>query len=225
MDSLYISLDLFEQDNNDRATAFSLSKMGLAQDALGNHQEALQYHQKSLVIFQESDNQAGQGYALSRMSLGAFLLKDYQTALQLGEEALTEFSKIGHRWGRCASLARMAYAKIGLGENSDARRLFLESLAIAHEHQLDPLCLHALAGIACLKRIIGDEKNGQEIMDYVQRHPKTPEIYITITEEWFKPDRNQKRAQKKRVSNPNLVELAQKILEQEGLAELPHSAT
>jgi predicted ATPase/DNA-binding SARP family transcriptional activator/tetratricopeptide (TPR) repeat protein len=215
IENFFLSLDLFEQDQNDRGTAFSLSKIGLAYDAVGNYQNAITYHQKSLEIFQESDNQAGQGYALSRMSLGALLLQDYQSALQFGEQALVEFSKIGHRWGRCASLTRIAYAKLGLGKTIDAKHTFLDALAIAHEHQLDPLCLHALAGIACLKTTLGDKINGQAIMDYVQRHPKTPEIYLSLNRFWFKLDGEQKAAPRNQISDPELTEIARTILQQD----------
>ncbi|MFV1949490.1 MAG: tetratricopeptide repeat protein [Anaerolineales bacterium] len=215
MESFFISLDLFEQDNNDRGTAFSLSKMGLAQDGLGNYQKANSYHEKSLRIFRESDNQAGQGYALSRMSLGALLLKDYQSALKFGEEALVEFRKIGHRWGKCASLSRIAYAKLGLCELTEARQLFLEALSIAHDHQLDPLSLHALAGIACLKVTTGEKKDGQALMEYVQKHSKTPEIYITVNRKWFKIEKKQKMEQRNQVSDPELAFITGKILEQE----------
>ena len=213
MESFQISLDLFKQDNNDRGTAFSLSKMGLAQDGLGNYQDALNYHQKSLKIFRESNNQAGQGYALSRMSIGALLLKDYQTALQYGKEALAAFSEIGHRWGKCASLCRIAYARLGLGEISEARVIFLEALAIAHKHQLDPLCLHALAGIACLKLTSGEKQEGQTLMDYIQQHPKTPAIYITINRDWFNIT-NKNLNQRKKEVEPELTVVAQKILDQ-----------
>jgi tetratricopeptide (TPR) repeat protein len=214
MDNFLISLDLFKQDNNHRGTAFSLSKMGLAQDAVGNYQEAFTYHQDSLKIFQESDNQAGQGYALSRMSLGALLLKDYQSALEYGEEALIAFSKIGHRWGRCASMVRIAYAYLGLGETTNAEKRFLDALAIAHEHRLDPLCLHALAGIACLKVTIGDQKNGHTIIAYVQRHPKTPEIYLSVVKDWFELDKKQKAAPNRKIVDPELAEIAKNVLDQ-----------
>ncbi|MCJ7715685.1 MAG: tetratricopeptide repeat protein [Anaerolineales bacterium] len=212
MESFHLSLNLFIQDNNDRGTAFSYSKMALAQDGLGNYQDAINYHQKSLKIFRESNNKEGQGYALSRMSLGALLLKDYLPALQYGEEALVEFNKIGHRWGKCASLCRIAYARLGLGEISEARGIFLEALALAHEHQLDPLCLHALAGIACLKLTSGEKQEGQTLMDYIQQHPKTPAIYITINRDWFNIT-NKNLNQRKKEVEPELTVVAQKILD------------
>lgn len=215
MDSLFISLNLFEEDNNDRGTAYSLSKMGLAQDGLGNYQDASDYHEKSLKIFRESNNREGQGYALSRMSLGALLLKNYQSALKFGEEALYEFGEIGHRWGKCASLTRIAYAKLGLGEISEAKRLFLEALSLAQAHQLDPLSLHALAGIACLKAATGAKKEGLSLMEYVQLHPKTPEIYITVNREWFKIEKRQKLYQRNQKAEPELKYIASIILEQE----------
>ena len=147
------------------------------------------------------------------MSLGALLLKDYPAALQFGREALAEFAKIGHRWGKCASLTRIAYAKLGLGEIPESKQLFLEALEIASKHELDPLCLHALAGIACLRAASGEVKDGQELMKYILRHPKTPEIYITVTREWFKIDQIQKSDRKKQRSDPELTVIAENILE------------
>ena len=126
-----------------------------------------------------------------------------------------EFSEIGHRWGRCASLSRIGYAKLGLGELSEAKINFLEALGIAHEHQLDPLRLHALAGIACLKYIAGSKKEAQTLLKTILGHPKTPEIYLEVIENWLKIHKKQKRRNTNQDIDPELDLLVKRILDTE----------
>ena len=185
MKSLNDSLECFGKQNNHWGKAFSYSKMGLASDGLGNYQEALNYHHQSLSIFKQTGDHAGQGYDLSRMSLGALLLGDYQSALQYGLDGMEQFKEVGHRWGICVSLCRIGYAKLGLEEIDEAGSMLREAMEMSHQNLLDPLCLHALGGIAIQELLSGNQSEALGLSKYVILHPKTPEIYKELTWKWF----------------------------------------
>ena len=201
MKSLHDSLSCFEKQNNQWGKAFSYSKMGLASDGLGNYQEALNYHHQSLSIFKQTDDHAGQGYDLSRMSLGALLLGDYQSALQYGLDGMKQFKEVGHRWGICVSLCRIGYAKLGLGEIDEAGSILRQAMEMSHQNLLDPLCLHALGGIAIHMLLSGNQSEALGLSKYVILHQKTPEIYKELTWKWF----DQKKVLKKGTDEDQLT--------------------
>lgn len=189
MESLSASLELFSRQGSEWGKAFAYSKMGLALDGLGLFEEASKHHYLSLSIFTMMDDLAGQGYALSRMSLGALLLHDYHTALEYGQQGLGFFKEVGHRWGICASTIRMGYAKLGLGELADAEALFREALDLGSHNQLEPLCLHAIGGIAVHNLLSGTISRAEELAVRIYQHPKTPAIYKELNWIWFDKNR------------------------------------
>jgi predicted ATPase/DNA-binding SARP family transcriptional activator len=185
LNNLFTSRELFSSDKNHWGEAFSLSKIGLAKDGLGLYSEAIEYHQKSLDIFQITGDHAGQGYALSRMSLGALLLENFEEALDYGRQGLEHFTESGHRWGICVSLLRIGYANLGLGNKQEAGEFFKQALQSCLKHNLEPLSLHGLAGIAIYKLISGKKSNAIELIQFVNNHPKTPAIYKDLSQIWF----------------------------------------
>ena len=185
MESLNTSLELFSRQGNEWGKAFAYSKMGLALDGLGMFEEATKNHYLSLSIFKMMGDLAGQGYALSRMSLGALLLHDYHSALEFGLQGLDFFKEVGHRWGICASNIRIGYAKLGLGEIADAEPFLIEALDLGSHNQLEPLCLHAIGGIAVHSLLSGNIPWAEELAVHIYQHPKTPAIYKELNWIWF----------------------------------------
>jgi len=213
MKSLNDSLECFGKQNNHWGKAFSYSKMGLASDGMGNYQEALNYHHQSLSIFKQTGDHAGQGYDLSRMSLGSLLLGDYQSALQYGLDGMEQFKEVGHRWGVCVSLCRIGYAKLGMGKINEAGSILREAMVMSHQNQLDPLCLHAIGGIAIQKLLSGNKSEALELSRYVIQHPKTPAIYNELTRKWFDRKKKLNKATDKDQSTLDMI--VQKILNEQ----------
>jgi predicted ATPase/DNA-binding SARP family transcriptional activator len=177
--------DLCEGLESDWGEAFAVSKMGLAADGLKRHDQAVEYHRRALAIFERTDDRAGKAYALSRMSMGKYFLEEYEEAMRLGKEGLGLFSEIGHRWGISFSLSYIGYALVGLGELEQARQFFREGLVRAREHDLAPLRLCGLAGLACVLALEGDERKALRLFKFVRDHPQTPALYVEMAERWF----------------------------------------
>jgi tetratricopeptide (TPR) repeat protein len=170
--------DVFLRVQNYWGAGFTITKMGLASDGMGNHLRAMDYHQKAIDIFIRTENQAGQAYSLSRMSMSACFLSKYGDALKFGQEAYEKFEEIRHRWGMSCTLTRIGLAYLGLGEIKKAEEVLVKALRLSRSDQMAPLSLYAMAGIACMRYKAGDIRRGMDLMGVVMRHPKTPHAYL-----------------------------------------------
>ena len=179
------SYELFARSGALWGTAFALSKMGLASDGLGEHAQALRYHQEALSTFERVGNNVGKAYSLSRMSMSACFLGEYPQAIRFGQEGQRIFEETGHRWGVCASLCRLGFATIGLGDVERAKGHFETALRQSQEHQILPLSLYALAGLACTLAQEGEKGRALELFRYVRRHPQTPAPYLEQALRWI----------------------------------------
>jgi len=180
------SYSLFIKDGNIWASSFALSKMGLAADGLGEHAAAMKYFQEAFKIFLDTGDVTGQAYSLSRMSIGAYFLEDYENSIDLGNQALELFRNINHMWGICSSLGHLGFSHLGLGREKEAQAIFYDLLEQASEAEMAPLCLYALAGIACSHIIEGNEKEGYPLMQYVQSHHRMPALYSDVAKDFLR---------------------------------------
>lgn len=184
--SLQKCYELFEERGTLWGTAFTLSKMGLAVDGLGEHARAKKYHEEALSVFELLDSQAGKAYALSRMSMSAYFMEEYPEAARLGQEGYAMFEKIGHRWGLCTALCGLGFASIGLRDLAKAKACFQTALKESRSDQIVPQSLYALLGLACLVALEGEEKKALEVVRYVRAHPETPTIYLEQASRWIR---------------------------------------
>jgi predicted ATPase/DNA-binding SARP family transcriptional activator len=189
LESLQKCYELYEHKGILWGMAFAMSKMGLAEDGLGDFHQSKQYHQQALAIFDKISNQAGKGYALSRMSMSAYFLEEYSQSINLAQEGYQIFLTLGHHWGVCTSLCRLGFGYIGMGKLQDAKSCFWDALQQSRKYQMIPLSLYALAGISAVKILSeGEHKSALELFRYVNHHPQIPEIYLQQTARWFKPE-------------------------------------
>jgi len=177
--------DIFMEQGTFWGAAFAISKLGLAAEGLGAHEQAFAYHHQAYEIFKDLQNVAGKGYSLSRMSMSAYFLKRYDLALQYSTEACEIFEKLSHRWGLSSSLIRAGFAHLELDLIKSAKEKFLDALEISQDNQMAPLILYALAGIACVLMSEGKCSSAVELFAYILRHPKVVRVYLQQATCWF----------------------------------------
>jgi predicted ATPase/class 3 adenylate cyclase len=127
--------------------AFLLSKYGLAADAAGDHEQAVQYHHEGREIFVKSGDLGGQGYTLSRLSWSHYLQGEYDLARRYALEGLDKFEEINHRWGIAVSYGRLGLAETELGQLKAAAQHFLACLDQATEAGMGLQQHYAITGI------------------------------------------------------------------------------
>jgi predicted ATPase/DNA-binding SARP family transcriptional activator len=226
LESLRKCYELYEHKGILWGMAFAMSKMGLAEDGLGDFHQAKQYHQQALSIFERNNNEAGKGYALSRMSMSAYFLEEYSQSIDLAQKGYQIFLSIGHHWGVCTSLCRLGFGYIGMGKLLEAKNCFWDALLQSRKYQMTPLSLYALAGMATVWILSeGEEKSALELFRYVNNHPQIPAIYLQQTARWFKPEYLELLGKE---TNPNIdheiepvSEVVNRVLKAEGLVSPP----
>jgi tetratricopeptide (TPR) repeat protein len=171
---LKMGYDLFRRSGNILGIGFALSKMGLAADAEKDYARARRYYEEGLEIFNRFEDQAGLAYTNSRLSQTAYAEGHYNEAVHYGQLGLAQFEKIGHKWGVGACLCRLGFAYIELNELEKAEDCFHKALELATSMQHIPLSLYALAGIANLLAVTGEEVRAVELSAFVlSRHDAT----------------------------------------------------
>jgi len=91
--------------------AYSLSKLGIHDDAEGRYGDAMRLHAEVTGLFDSIGDRGGTGYTLSRASMSAFGLGDFPEALRLGRAGYEAFSAMNHRWGMGATLRERQMAE------------------------------------------------------------------------------------------------------------------
>jgi class 3 adenylate cyclase/predicted ATPase len=160
---------------------YTLDKLALWADTIGNFKLGMQYHQQALEILQNLGGQFGaQGYALSRLSLSAWGLDNYEKALDYSLAGAEMFERVGHRWGRAVSQCRIGFAKMGLENYDEAQEHFIRGLKLSKEYQVPGIALSILAGLGSLYTHQERLDQAVEVLTFVAQDPRTPGIYRSI---------------------------------------------
>jgi len=113
--------------------ARSLNGMGRALNSMERHEEALDYHHRSLVMFQEIRHAMGEARALDDIGRIYMRLGDDALALPFHEKSLEIRRNIGQRRAECTSLLNIARIKVRQGLPGDALEILDGAMAIAQE--------------------------------------------------------------------------------------------
>lgn len=127
--------------------AFLLSKLGVAEDDLGDHASAAERHHEGREIFVKAGDEGGQGYTLSRLSWTHYLMGNYELALRYALDGLAHFETINLRWGIAVSHSRAGLAEIAMGRTTEAKPRFLETIRLARETGLPDQIHYGIIGI------------------------------------------------------------------------------
>jgi tetratricopeptide (TPR) repeat protein len=179
------SYEIFKVHKNNWGLGFALSKLGLIYDEMKDYQRAMKAYLDAREIFAGFGDLAGDAYTTSRMCMAAYGMGDYEEAIRLGEIGLERFTEIGHRWGMTVSLCRIGFPYLATGNLSEAERCFSKALARGLELQMEPLCIYALIGTACVDVARGDDTRAADLYVFAQEHPSTTPVYMDQAERWF----------------------------------------
>ena len=158
--------------------AFTLSKLGLLEDASRDHAEAIRLHTEANGCFEAVGDRGGAGYALSRASVSAYCLGDYEEALRLGRAGHDAFADVNHRWGMIGASCRVGFALVALGDSDGARERLRWALEQAQATEAKSLALLALSGVGVLLAREGEERRAAELLTFVFGYPGFPPFYF-----------------------------------------------
>jgi tetratricopeptide (TPR) repeat protein len=94
----------------------ALGNLGIAYDALGEYQRAIDYHEQHLTVAREIGDRRGEGTALGNLGIAYDALGEYQHAIDYHEQHLAIAREIGDRRGEGTALGNLGGAYLALGE-------------------------------------------------------------------------------------------------------------
>ncbi|MBT8165511.1 MAG: tetratricopeptide repeat protein [Acidimicrobiia bacterium] len=153
-----------EEINHNSGRAYLLSKLGVAADQLGNHEEAARLHTESREFFVKAGDLGGEGYTLSRLSWTHNSMGEYAKARQYGQEGLARFDDINHRWGVATSWCRIGLAEVGLGDADAARTSFLTGMQLALDNGMQVVAYYALLGMGRVLAMEGRREDAVRLL-------------------------------------------------------------
>jgi len=122
------------QTNQDRkAEALRLTKVGLRQLDIGQVQEALQTFEQALVIYRAIGDRQGEGAVLNNIGLVYDNLGQYPQSLKYYEQSLVITKDIGDKAGEGAVLNNIGAVYDNLGQYPQALKYYEQSLVIRKE--------------------------------------------------------------------------------------------
>ena len=127
------SLDLYQQNNDQRGMANALKLLGIIDGTQGNYVKAQQRFQAALEQYQRLADQKGVANTLNDLGIVADRLGQLTEAKKLHETCLALRRQIGHRWGIGISLNNLGLLAIAQGNYAQATELLQESLSIQQE--------------------------------------------------------------------------------------------
>jgi CHAT domain-containing protein/predicted negative regulator of RcsB-dependent stress response len=128
------ALELFHNNEDEKAEADVLDNLGLLHAFLGDAPQALDYFNSALVIRERRKELKGWGVTLSNIGLTYTLLGEHKTALQKLELALPLCQRARDKRFEAYTLVRMGMAYVAMKDTGRA----LESYKRALEIQQDP---------------------------------------------------------------------------------------
>ncbi|NEP02757.1 MAG: tetratricopeptide repeat protein [Symploca sp. SIO2E9] len=153
------------QDNQWKLSA-SLTFLGNAYYSLGQYQQAIEYHQKSLKIFRAIGNRSGIANSLNNLGIAYNFLRQYQQALDYLQQSLQIFQQIPNHSGIAKSLMNLGIAYNCLGKYQQALDYLQQSLQIFQQIVNRSGIAHSLMHLGIVYKSLGKY---QQALDYLQQ--------------------------------------------------------
>jgi predicted ATPase/transcriptional regulator with XRE-family HTH domain len=154
-----------------RFTAFGLNFLSLSAFRLGRFDEARAALEESITLNNSVGDRWGLGSAYRGLGLVAQAQGDHTQALDAFHKSLDILTELGARWDVARVLAEMGRSAFALGMDSEAERIWLESLRISLETKGNLVGLEAIVGIASLQAKRGNIEDAFEALLIVLNHP------------------------------------------------------
>jgi predicted ATPase/DNA-binding SARP family transcriptional activator/Tfp pilus assembly protein PilF len=122
---------LADTDSPDKSTvAFALYNSGIAAEAIGERERALELLQESLTLYRAENDAWGLGNVLNALGNVSTILRQPETAQRYYQESLAIRQQIGDRRGVALCYHNLGNVNQSLSQYDEARELYRQSVAI-----------------------------------------------------------------------------------------------
>ena len=154
-----------------RFTTMGLNLLSLNAAALGRHSEAHAALEECVALSMSIEDRLGLSFAYRGLGLLAEEQGLHMEAVKMLHASLDTFAELGARQEVAQVLSEMGRSAFALGNDTEARRVWRESLRIATETHGASVALEALVGFARLQAKQGDINQALETLLIVLNHP------------------------------------------------------
>jgi len=154
-----------------RFTAFGLSSLGLGAVTIGKFDEARAALEESIAINTAVGDRWGLANAYLVLGMAERVQEQHTPALDAFRQSLQIFTDLGARWEMARVLSEMGRSTFALGNDSEAERLWYESLQLSMETQGTPTTLEAIIGIAHVQAECGQLPSALQLLLFGVSHP------------------------------------------------------
>ena len=131
MDDLLVNAPAGALRDSSRANA--LGNLGIAYDALGEYDKAIEHHNQHLALAQQIGDRQGEANALGNLGNAYQLLGEYDKAIENMSRVLEIMRQIGDRQGEASALGNLGTAYQSLDEYDKAITYHTDSLEIKRQ--------------------------------------------------------------------------------------------
>jgi tetratricopeptide (TPR) repeat protein len=122
-ESFHVAIDYLDQPLRDvpntQIKARILTLLGYSQQALGDDELALEFHEEALEIAREAGDRPCEIANLNHLSRAYVMLEDYEEAIDSGQRALILARQEGDRLGEANALANVGVSEVLIARNDE----------------------------------------------------------------------------------------------------------
>lgn len=158
------AVDAWRKTGDMRFTAFGLNSLGLGAVMIGKYDEARGALEESISITAAVGDRWGLSNAYLVLGMAEAAQERHSPALDAFRQSLQIFTELGARWEVARVLSEMARSIFAMGDDSEAERLWYDSLRISLETQGISTTMEAIVGIANVESRCGEYQNALRLL-------------------------------------------------------------
>jgi tetratricopeptide (TPR) repeat protein len=158
------AVDAWRKTGDMRFTAFGLNSLGLGGVMIGKYDEARAALEESISITATVGDRWGLSNAYLVLGMAEGAQEQHTQALHAFRQSLQIFTELGARWEVARVLSEMARSTFALRDDSEAERLWYDSLKLSLETQGISTTLEAIVGIANVRSRCGDYRTALQLL-------------------------------------------------------------
>jgi len=187
-DQMIEGLALFRKVGDPHSISLGLNFLVDTQIALKKYEEAKEAMRESIALCEQTQNRWGKGTAHRYLGLAMLADGQYDDARDCFHKSLEVFGEYFEGWDISITLAYLADATLLLGDEAEAKTIYLDSLRHARRINSAPLMLMNLAGLAQIEsRLSPDVAVGW--LTLILNHPATTQETRQRAEELYAKQR------------------------------------
>lgn len=167
------AVDAWHKTGDLRFTAFGLTSLGMGAMAVGNYEAARAALEESIAINHSVGDRTGLANAYRALGLVAQAQGEHVQALDSLRQSLHMFTDLGARWDVARLLSELGRSAFALGDDSEAERLWCDSLQLALETHGMLTALDVIVELAGLRVKRGDYPRALQLLLMCIDHPAT----------------------------------------------------